>query len=208
MVSPPSHQGLCSTQSLDLPVPSRVAPVKRTIGVFLSAVIHTSARIPPTMVEKVAKNKDVSAGHIRVHKRMITHSLQHRGRNEQQACHRRIRSQHNTVDILQYLGQRLVCYRVSKKLHLLTKSAPVAMKTGLLPLISEKGARTIGANPKPQVKTVMPTLYATSDTPHFSVSWKAGEAYDPAEYAAAILAEHESHVIQFFLVLDHENGLS
>lgn len=37
------------------PVPSRVAPVKSTMGVFLSAVTQTSARMPPTIVEKVAE---------------------------------------------------------------------------------------------------------------------------------------------------------
>jgi len=62
-----------------------------------------------------------------------------------------------------------------------TKRIPVAMKTGRRPLISENGARNMGPIPKPAVNTVIPTLYATRETPHSSVSCASGAAYAPAE---------------------------
>jgi hypothetical protein len=42
-----------------------------------------------------------------------------------------------------------------------TNNMPEAIKTGLRPWISEKGARTIGATANPQVKIVIPVKPAT-----------------------------------------------
>ena len=80
------------------------------------------------------------------------------------------------------------------------------MKTGLRPLISLSGASTIGATPNPVVKVVIPTLNATSLTPHSFVHCAVAEAYDPAEYAATTVDMHESHTIKVFRVSDHSNG--
>jgi hypothetical protein len=50
----------------------------------------------------------------------------------------------------------------------MTNNIPVVMKTGLLPLSSEKGARTMGAIAKPVVKVVIPTYIATWLTCQYS----------------------------------------
>jgi hypothetical protein len=50
----------------------------------------------------------------------------------------------------------------------MTKRTPVTTKMGRLPLISEKGASTMGAMPNPQVKVVIPTAIAVSETFHSS----------------------------------------
>ena len=83
---------------------------------------------------------------------------------------------------------------------------PAATKTGYRPLISENGARTIGAIAKPAQNVVMPTRIATSLTFHSADICAVGGEYDPAVYAVIVVAIHESHIVKFFLLSDHSKG--
>ena len=61
---------------------------------------------------------------------------------------------------------------------------PDPMKTGLLPLISDKGANSIGEQAKPTAHVVTPVLNARFERPHFWLSGSAAIEYDPALKAA------------------------
>lgn len=62
-----------------------------------------------------------------------------------------------------------------------TKMIPLIMNIGLLPLISEKGASTIGARPNPTQKIVIAKLYTTKLIPHSAVSSADAGLASPAE---------------------------
>jgi hypothetical protein len=57
---------------------------------------------------------------------------------------------------------------------------PEPVKTGLPPLSSEKGARTIGESAKPTAHVVTPVLNATVERLHFFSRAVEGMKYAPA----------------------------
>lgn len=85
----------------------------------------------------------------------------------------------------------------------MTNRMPEAMNTGRRPLISENGARTMGATAKPVVKVVMPTSAATLLTPHSAVICPTPGLYDPAENAVSAVIMQATHIVKSFLFPDH-----
>ncbi len=83
---------------------------------------------------------------------------------------------------------------------------PEKTKTGRRPLISDRGARNIGAAPKPTAQVVMPVLKVTLPISHFLRSSSEGMEYAPAVYAESIVTADERTSINIFLLGDHENG--
>lgn len=86
------------------------------------------------------------------------------------------------------------------------KTSPLDTKIGLLPLISENGARTIGAIANPNVYSVMPKLYTTRLIPHFAVNSSPGGVYSPAAYADMAVTQQQIMVMTLLRALDHKNG--
>jgi len=80
------------------------------------------------------------------------------------------------------------------------------MKTGRRPLISENGARTIGAMPNPLVKVVIPHKIATVLTFHSLFICSAPGLYAPAVKAVNVVAAHDRHIMKRFRDSDHSKG--
>jgi hypothetical protein len=80
----------------------------------------------------------------------------------------------------------------------ITSIAPVPKKTGLLPTISDKGTRSMGAKPIPQQKVVIPRRAATRLTPHSEEICSVPGLKQLVAKEAKRVVKHESHVMKLF----------